>query len=404
MAENKVVLYIFMGLMLILGTANTLIGKLMDLSKGNGHLFNHPYFQTAMMFAGELFCLGFYYLYIKCSKEANAEFNTPLQGKKLNRTFREKMGKFVFAIPSFFDFCASTLMFVGLVLSAPSVYQMMRGFIMVVVALYSVFFLKIKLFKHQIVGVALAFCGVALVGVASILFAASSAKNPVLGVIIIVVAQFFAGGVFVTEQLFLEDINVHPLQAVGIEGFSGLCYYLLVLPIFNIIPCDNPDFCSGGYVENSIEAFSQIADSTVIALCFVGFMISISLFNFTGVTVTRKAGALARSTIDTSRTLLIWFFSIFIGWEQFIGMQLAGFFLLVLGTLIYNEIIKIPWFGMKESIEEKHKYMKMRNEAKHKEVADENEYMGYSPGAVYDSTHYKHKEGVNSSGVSMEFK
>lgn len=404
MAENKVVLYIFMGLMLVLGTANTLIGKLMDLTKGNGHLFNHPYFQTAMMFAGELFCLGFYYIYIRFSKEANAEFNTPLTEKKKNRTFREKMGKLVFAIPSFFDFCASTLMFVGLVLSAPSVYQMMRGFIMVVVALYSVFFLKIKLFKHQIVGVALAFCGVALVGVASILYAASSAKSPVLGVIIIVVAQFFAGGVFVTEQLFLEDINVHPLQAVGIEGFSGLCYYLIVLPIFNVIPCDNEDFCSGGYVENSIEAFSQIADSTVIALCFVGFMISISLFNFTGVTVTRKAGALARSTIDTSRTLLIWFFSIFIGWEQFIGMQLAGFFLLVLGTLIYNEIIKIPWFGMKESIEEKHKYMKLRNEAKHKEVTDENEYMGYSPGAVYDSTHYKHKEGVNTSGVSMEFK
>lgn len=404
MAENKVVLYIFMGLMLVLGTANTLIGKLMDLTKGNGHLFNHPYFQTAMMFAGELFCLGFYYIYIRFSKEANAEFNTPLTEKKKNRTFREKMGKLVFAIPSFFDFCASTLMFVGLVLSAPSVYQMMRGFIMVVVALYSVFFLKIKLFKHQIVGVALAFCGVALVGVASIMYAASSAKSPVLGVIIIVVAQFFAGGVFVTEQLFLEDINVHPLQAVGIEGFSGLCYYLIVLPIFNVIPCDNADFCSGGYVENSIEAFSQIADSTVIALCFVGFMISISLFNFTGVTVTRKAGALARSTIDTSRTLLIWFFSIFIGWEQFIGMQLAGFFLLVLGTLIYNEIIKIPWFGMKESIEEKHKYMKLRNEAKHKEVTDENEYMGYSPGAVYDSTHYKHKEGVNTSGVSMEFK
>jgi hypothetical protein len=244
-----------------------------------------------------------------------------------------------------------------------------------------------------------------VVGVASVLYAASSAKNPVIGVVIIIIAQFFAGGVFVTEQLFLEDINVHPLQAVGIEGLSGLTYYLIVLPIFNVIPCNNPDMCNGGYVENSIEAFRQIADSTVIALCFVGFMFSIALFNFTGVTVTRKAGALARSTIDTSRTLLIWFFSIFIGWEMFIPLQLVGFFLLVLGTLIYNEILKIPWFGLKQSIEDKHAYMKEKNALKHKEKQDDDmDYMGYSPGAVYDSTHYKHKEGDHESGVSMEFK
>ena len=403
MSESKVVLYSFMGGMLILGTANTLIGKLMDLTKGNGHLFSHPYFQTALMFLGEFFCLLFYYIYIRVSEEANKEFNTPLQPKPGRKSCREKMGKFIFMIPSFFDFCASTLMFVGLVLSAPSVYQMMRGFIMVVVALYSVFLLKIKLFKHQILGVVLAFMGVGVVGFASIVDAASSAKNPVLGVIIILVAQFFAGGVFVTEQLFLEDIVVHPLQAVGIEGLTGFCYYLVVLPILNVIPCDNPDLCNGGYVENSVEALKQIGDSWVIMVCFFGFMFSIALFNFTGVTVTRKAGALARSTIDTSRTLIIWFFSIFIGWEVFIPLQLVGFFLLVVGTLIYNEILKIPWFGFKQSIEDKKEYMDQRNLLKHKNKGDEIDYVGYSPGAVYDSTHYKETK-VNSSGISMEFK
>lgn len=399
MAESKKVLYLFMGAMLFFGTANTIAGKAMDLQESRGKVFNHPYFQTAGMFLGEFMCLFYYWIYLKMGK-VEVDQN-PLTPKPVSRTCRQKMGKFIFIIPSFFDFSASTLMFLGLTLSAPSVYQMMRGFIMVVVALYSILFLKIKLFPHQYLGVACAFIGVCLVGLASVLYEASSAKSPVLGVIIIIIAQFFAGGVFVSEQLFLEDIVIHPLQAVGIEGFSGFGYYLLILPIFNLIPCSNADMCNDGVVENSIEAFRQIGESWEILLLFIGFMLSISLFNFTGVTTTKKAGALARSTIDTSRTLLIWGFSIAVGWEVFVWLQLIGFFFLVLGTLIYNEILKIPWFGLTESIENKKVYMKNRAEKMH--LKKEEEYVGFSPGGVYDQTHFKHKLR-DGEDVSLEFK
>ena len=376
--------------MLAFGTLNTIAGKAMDLSSANGHIFNHPYFQTAGMFLGELFCIFYYFIYRKFVKE-KLPIHDPLNPVAPKKGCLAKMGKFVFIIPSFFDFSASTLMFLGLVLSAPSVYQMMRGFIMVVVALYSIIFLKLTLFRHQILGVVFAFIGVCLVGLASVLYEASSAKSPVLGVIIIIIAQFFAGGVFVSEQLFLENIVVHPLEAVGIEGMSGLGYYLIVLPIFNLIPCNNDDVCNGGYIENSVEAFRQLGDSANLSLLFVGFMLSISLFNFTGVTTTQKAGALARSTIDTSRTILIWVFSILVGWEVFIWLQLIGFFFLVLGTLVYNEILVIPWWGFRESISHKKIYMKNRAEKMHGVKEEpENEYLGFSPGAVYDQSHLKH--------------
>ena len=391
MVESKVVLYAFMIGMLVFGTLNTIAGKAMDLSSARGHIFNHPYFQTAGMFLGEFFCMLYYFIYKKFDKEDKST-KEPLKPAHKKEGCLAKMGIFVFIIPSFFDFCGSTLMFVGLVLSAPSVYQMMRGFIMVVVAIYSIVFLKLTLFRHQYLGVVLAFIGVGIVGLASILYEASSAENPVLGVIIIIIAQFLAGGVFVTEQLFLEDIVIHPLQAVGVEGMSGLGYYLIVLPIFNLIPCNNPDMCNGGYVENSIEAFKQISSSADLALLAVGFMLSISLFNFTGVTTTKKAGALARSTIDTSRTLLIWGFSMLVGWETFIPLQLVGFLFLVVGTLIYNEIVKIPWWGFPDAIHKKAAYLKARAAKKH-QVPDDNEqdYLGFSPGAVYDQSHFKHK-------------
>lgn len=74
----------------------------------------------------------------------------------------------------------------------------------------------------------------------------------------------------------------------------------------------------------------------------VFIILSISMFNATGVAITKYATAAQRSTVDTSRTLLIWIISVFIGWEDFLPLELLGFVFLVAGTLIYNEIITVP--------------------------------------------------------------
>ena len=108
MAESKKILYLFMLAMLFFGTANTIVGKAMDLSSARGEIFNHPYFQTAGMFAGEFLCLIYYWLYMKFGEaEATKEPLKPKAAARPNRSCTEKMGKFVFIIPSFFDFCAS---------------------------------------------------------------------------------------------------------------------------------------------------------------------------------------------------------------------------------------------------------------------------------------------------------
>jgi len=75
--------------------------------------------------------------------------------------------------------------------------------------------------------------------------------------------------------------------------------------------------------------------------------------------ITKYASAAQRSTVDTSRTLVIWLVFIFMGTEQFLVGELAGFVLLVLGTLVYNEIIELPFAFMnhntKANIEKREK-------------------------------------------------
>ena len=122
---------------------------------------------------------------------------------------------------------------------------MLRGFIIVVVALYSRVFLKMRIFRHQVLGVVLTVIGTALVGLATILYS-SSGENSILGIFLIIIAQFVAGGLYVSEQLFFEHINIDPLQAVGIEGASGFLYCLIMLPILNFIPCNNKYFFRDG--------------------------------------------------------------------------------------------------------------------------------------------------------------
>ena len=63
MSQDKLVgisLYGVMLGMLVTGTANTILMKTQNLTVTYGNKFNHPFVQCAVMFVGELMCLGMY--------------------------------------------------------------------------------------------------------------------------------------------------------------------------------------------------------------------------------------------------------------------------------------------------------------------------------------------------------
>ena len=55
----------------------------------------------------------------------------------------------------------------------------------------------------------------------------------------------------------------------------------------------------------------------------MGSIVSIAFFNFFGLSVTKSLSGAARATIDACRTLLIWVFSIYVGWEVFHALQVC---------------------------------------------------------------------------------
>jgi len=116
-------------------------------------------------------------------------------------------------------------------------------------------------------------------------------------------------------------------------------------------------------------------------------IVSIALFNATGVAITKYASAAQRSTIDTSRTLLIWMVSLYLKWETFLPWELCGFVLLVIGTFVYNEIVILP-------IEFFNHNTKGEIAKRDKTAPATADYMSSSPAAAYDNS--RNQRNINA--------
>jgi drug/metabolite transporter (DMT)-like permease len=239
---------------------------------------------------------------------------------------------------------------IALTMVAGSVYQMMRGMKIAVTAFFSIVFLKRKLYRHHWSSVAVIFIGLVLVGVAVLTGGSTNgiASEP-LGIILLLLGTVFTSGMFIVEEKVLGSYYLDPLKVVGYEGLFGFLMWCVLLPIFQQIDCQNDKLCPYGRLEDTSRAFQDYGANYVLILLSLAICFTIAMFNAFGVAVTKNASSAQRATIDTSRTLFIWIFFLIVSVngkrEDFYWLQLFGFILLVIGTLVFNEIVIVPFLG-----------------------------------------------------------
>ncbi len=253
----------------------------------------------------------------------------------------------LFALPAICDLSATTLQNVGLIYTSVSVFQMLRGTVVILNGILSMVFLKNRLYPHNFLGLMLIATGIAIVGLSSVLNANPndlSMRNPLLGNICVLLGQGLAASQYIAEEFILSRYKAKPLQVVGYEGYFGLCMTTILMFILYWIPW---------YDYNSLESFpyalAQCFNSERLLLITLASIVSISFFNFFGISITQRLTSTARSTIDASRTVIIWIISLSFGWESFKWLQLLGFIVLISGSFTYNSviinsIIPIPWY------------------------------------------------------------
>lgn len=357
-------IYIFMGLMVLTGSINTVANKLQQSTVSLGKVYSHPWFITFCMFLGEITCLLAYFIqkYRESKKIPLLEEN-----ENLNNDGKEEVKEasvFILAIPALCDFFGSTIMTIGLSMMAGSVYQMFRGSLILFTALFSKVFLKGKIYRHNYLALVFIISGLALVGIGSTIYGEEGAETKVMGVILVIIAQLFSAAQFIIEEKFLKNYHVHPLRAVGWEGVWGAGLYLIIMVIFQFIECPSTwDPATLGAicvqiedgtwkVEDSLFAIRQIFNNGLLCFYVILYIFSIAIFNFVGISVTKYVSSPARAVVDTIRTVVIWIFFLTIPFvpestkEKFIWLQLVGFVILVLGTVIYNEVLVLPFLGL----------------------------------------------------------
>ncbi|KAI8323216.1 hypothetical protein GQ54DRAFT_258656 [Martensiomyces pterosporus] len=387
--------------MLVTGTLNTLLTKLQDKQcVGNcsdpdpakREYFEQPVWQTLNMFYGEMMCLACFHLFslyqrrtgvanrneyepiADGSPESDASAAASVQDvpttdalPAIAEAAQAAQPKPIAGwatlwmwVPAVCDLLGTTLMNVGLFFTTASVYQMLRGAVVIFSGLFSVLFLGHRLARFQIVSLLLVVVGVTIVGLSNIvsppahvhaLTASGSGEaepdsavdmeawRAALGVVLVLGAQVFAATQFVVEEKIIRHYHLTPLRAVGLEGSFGAITVMAAIPILHVlIGRSHP----GGYFD-ATAGFRQIVENPSVWQTSIYIMLSIAMFNFFGLSVTRHLSATSRATIDTCRTLFIWMCSLMLGWESFSWIQVLGFIVLVYGTFVYNRVIALPF-------------------------------------------------------------
>lgn len=214
----------------------------------------------------------------------------------------------------------------------------------------SIIFLKKRYFLHHWISLALVVFGVAIVGMSPIVYPDDAgndetSKNPIFGLILILVGQIFAGFNMIVEEKLFRKFYIHPLQMVGWEGFWGLIVYSGILAGLQFLPCHDAEVCPYGTVEDSKQALLELGKNHLTWILALGSILSIIIYNTSDLAVIKYASCAQKATINTSKTTLVWVFFLAYpgnGHERFIWLQIVGFFLIIIGTLVYNEILVIP--------------------------------------------------------------
>jgi drug/metabolite transporter (DMT)-like permease len=365
---------LFMGLMVLIGSCNTIFNKFLLKTKSLDSSFDHAFFSTFMMFIGETFCYFAFKIYELRKKPEELSEKLTNESKSELVPQLPPINPFILALPGLCDFFGSTIMTFALVYLPGSVYQMTRGSIMIFTAIFSILFLKSRIYRHQISSLVCIFIGIGIVGLATLGGGDDSGKKDdddkdagmlIVSFVGLIIAQLFSATQFVVEEKIVNKYEVHPLQMVGWEGIWGSLFYMIVLVGIYFIDCEHGNSLCYSYIEdgqklakldNWIFALKQMVNSSTILIFTAFYICCISFYNYIGITITKYVSSPARAVMDNARTVLIWAFFLIPVWDSLEGydglqetfkiLQLIGFIFLIIGTLVYNEFIIVPFFGL----------------------------------------------------------
>jgi hypothetical protein len=378
------------GLMLFFGGGSTIFNKVQYSIVSHGTewckvdgvrtlecSFQKPYWLVFQMKFGMAFCLVVHYFLRRKQKQDACDSPEPLLGKGKGGEDDDNVSGpvswrtlLMINAPASLDLLQSVICNVGFLFTAPSIYQMTRGSVVFFSAFLSKTLLKKRLQSVHYVSVAIVVLAITLVGVAALKMQADDSSDDdgssssgggkqLIGIFMIVLSQVFCALQIVVEEHFLTTLKVSPVLLVGMEGFWGLSYFIVLLPILAATPVPEIGSAIGQiYHEDTGDTLTKIGNSGTLQLVMVLYIIFIGSYNLFGNFVTKYLNAVMRSMLEASRTIVVWVFDLMAfyaltnwssddgnpgeEWVSWSWLQLGGFCVLMFGTFSYKGLIQLP--------------------------------------------------------------
>ena len=330
-----------------------------------------PVFQTFAMFFGEFLCFIFMLIgknkkLAKISLEMFQINNTPIpaESNPQKMSWYYKYGRYCFIIPAIFDSINSIIEVICFnYLTIPMIVslQMLK---IIFIMYYRFNHVNRTIFKHQKLGLFIFICGIIIMLIEIITNDnyASEAQR-FIGIILMLIAEFFAGGSLLVQEFLMMKLNTAPSEVCFVKGFYGII--LCIILYFPLGFLFEAFFQESNY-EKPFTIFTESYDQP---LYFVILVILFCLFNLFLIITIKFTESLTASTIDSSRIIITWIIVISINIDLFDKIEVIGGCLIVLGSFIYNEFLVIPWCGFKESAQESMEnnrfYIEEKNKSTH---------------------------------------
>ena len=229
------------------------------------------------------------------------------------------------------------------------------------VSILSIIFISKKLYKHQILGIILAFIGVTFNIVLLIYHDFSEERLNLLIILAYPLCYLFLAIQCVLEKHMLESFRLSPYKLLFYEGVFGviICGFSFLISYF--IPCKNNDFCKlyNGKLYDIFEDLTDFwSDPRVKVFLFLFLFIS-GFYNLFCKLTLYYFSPNQQTVSDPMSSFFLYFYYYSLVNDAFIksafiqsGLPLIGYLIIIFSALIYNEIIIIYVFGLQKDCKE----------------------------------------------------
>lgn len=253
-------------------------------------------------------------------------------------------------IPCICDLLCTLLLAIAQLYLTVSLWQMMRGTVIIITAILKRVVLNHKLRAHMWSGVGLIGLAMVIVASSSLIYgddasATTNSRDPKIGMLLVLLGCLAQGVQYIFEEKVMAVDDVPPLVVIGFEGIWGtiLCVFIFY-PLAYFLPGSDV----GGCFENPIDTITMVAGSKELQAILLWFMVTVTVYNCLAVYVTRYLSAIWHAILDNFRPITVWALDLAIyylifpdtgfgeRWTRGSNIQLLGIVFLLVGTAVYN--------------------------------------------------------------------